>query len=127
MKILVATTKTQGTRKNDFCHVPEAEPVMFGFECDGEAIDGGCGCRRSMVGIGCRQGTTTVLVSECAGDKAWLAEAFGRSLRQAGFKPEPQEVTQTVEAVLDVAAHFATGTVLERRGNAFRVRAAGKE
>ena len=52
MKLLVATTKTQGQRKNDFCWVPEDEIVQFAFVCDGEKIDGSCGCRRSMSGTG---------------------------------------------------------------------------
>lgn len=55
MKVLVATTKRQGMRKNDFCHATEGELVKFSFECDGEKVDGKCGCKRSMGGINSRE------------------------------------------------------------------------
>ncbi len=47
MKVLTATTKTQGARKNDFCFCDEGEMVMLGSECDGETADGSCGCKRA--------------------------------------------------------------------------------
>ena len=40
MRFLVATKETQGQRKNDFSHAREGELVKFGFECDGEEVDG---------------------------------------------------------------------------------------
>ena len=51
MKMLVATKETQGKRRNDFCWATEGELVRFAFQCDGEAVDGRCGCRRSFCGL----------------------------------------------------------------------------
>ena len=66
MKVLIATKETQGRRKSDFSHTTDGELVTFGFECDRDRnnIDGGCGCRRTMVGIKSGRGTTTFMVSE---------------------------------------------------------------
>ena len=122
MKILVSTTRTQGRRPNDFCHVPEGEPVMFGVECDRERVDGRCGCRRSMVGVECHRATTTVTVADVPHDREWLLDAYARSMRKAGWKVGREELAPTVDAVLDVASRFEAGTVLERRGNKFNVR-----
>ena len=122
MKILVATTRTQGQRPNDFCFVPEGEPLMPSFECEGEEVDGRCGCRRSLTGVKCRKATTTALVTEVRHDRRWLASTFARSLRRAGFRPEPEEVRQMVDRAILVATRFATGSVVERRGDDFRVR-----
>ena len=127
MKILVATTKTQGTRKNDFCFVPEGEPLTFGFECDHEAIDGNCGCRRALVGIACLKATTTMAVAETATDRAAFIAALVVSSKTSGFNFGADQVAPVADEVLRIAGRFPAGTVLERRGNAFRVRAAGKE
>ena len=64
-KILVSTKDTQGQRSNDFCYVPEGEPVRFGIICDRDKgrPDGGCGCARSLIGIYCGKGTTTFKVA----------------------------------------------------------------
>src|SRR5688572_27337393 len=64
MKVIVATSKLQGQRKSDFCHATEGELVVFPFQCDGEKIDGPCGCRRSMSGIDSGKATTTMMVVE---------------------------------------------------------------
>jgi len=127
MKILVATAKTQGARKNDFCFVPEAEPVMFGFECDNEPIDGGCGCRRAMCGVECLKATTTMAVAEAAMDRAGLIAAFVASSKRSGFNLTAAEVAPMADDLIRIAGRFEAGTVLERRGDAFRVRPAGKE
>lgn len=49
MKVLVATSKGQGKRSNDFCWTEEGEYASIGFICrkDKENPDGGCGCGRA--------------------------------------------------------------------------------
>ena len=66
MKILVATKETQGFRDSDFSWAREGELVRFDSECDRDKnrIDGGCGCRRSMVGLETGRATTTFKVVE---------------------------------------------------------------
>jgi hypothetical protein len=127
MKTLVATTKTQGTRKNDFCFVPEGEPVTFGCECDREDIDGQCGCRRSMVGLTCRKGTTTMLVADTDMDRAAFIAALADSIKASGFGLTAEDFAPEADEIIRIADYFPVGTVLERRGETFRVRRAGKE
>ena len=61
MKILVGTTETQGRRKNDFCYTKEGEVLCFHLECDGETVDGSCGCKRSMSGVDTNKATGIVV------------------------------------------------------------------
>ena len=63
-KYLASTQLTQGQKKNDFCFVEEGVPVKFGFVCDGEKPDDGCGCARSMTALDGKGSTTTVMVME---------------------------------------------------------------
>ena len=42
------------------CWCEEGELVRFATECDGERVDGRCGCRRSMTGMSTLKATTTV-------------------------------------------------------------------
>jgi hypothetical protein len=59
MKVFVSTKDGQGIRNNDFSWTNEGELVKFALECDGEKIDGKCGCRRSMSGFDTHKATTT--------------------------------------------------------------------
>jgi len=63
MKLLVATTQTQGQRQNDFCWATPGEILHFGSECDREGIDGACGCKRSLSGLDSLKATTTMIVA----------------------------------------------------------------
>jgi hypothetical protein len=65
MKILVATSKTQGQRKNDFFFATKGEMVIEAFTCDTDQgdPDGSCGCSRSFVGLKSGKGTTTARVA----------------------------------------------------------------
>src|SRR3990172_8245236 len=71
VKVLVATAETQGERSNDFCHTVEGELVTWpALECSGESVDGGCGCRRALCGVGSLKATTTAKVVERTCDLA---------------------------------------------------------
>lgn len=61
LKIIVATSETQGQRPGDFNFVPDGEIVMIS-DCD--CLHAGCDCVRSMVGIKNGKGTTTMRVVE---------------------------------------------------------------
>ncbi|MDQ3962516.1 MAG: hypothetical protein M3277_01140 [Actinomycetota bacterium] len=132
MKILVATNDTQGQRDHDFCHAVEGELVVFPpIECDGEPIDGECGCHRAMAGLASHKATTTVKVS----DQQDLTYDVYRGLITDGLKhqgyvteelmkkPDVQEwLHDLVADLLGSAAIFKSGTVLERRGDYLFVR-----
>lgn len=130
MKVLVATSKTQGQRENDFHFANEGEVVIFGSECDREAVDGKCGCRRSMVGCESRKATTTFLVVERPIDQAGLETTVRMSLTEGGWvgkewsdpAADAEWVREDAAELARVAAHFATGTVLEKRGTTFKER-----
>lgn len=129
MKILVATKNLQGQRKNDFCFVPEGEMVSYSTECDGEDIDGTCGCRRSMSGLKCRKSTTTVMVADIPdkrlpGPQSY-AEAIRKSECKAGFTRNIKEASSIASQLLKEAAKWPVGTVLEKRGEKFAVRSGG--
>jgi len=128
MKILVSTEQTQGKRKNDFCFVPEHEPVKFGFECDREAVDGHCGCKRSLVGMYNHKATTTFRVIETPINHDHLSNMIFESLKDSGWVTEKNRVQMGIEAIDQakeinrIAETFRDGDVLERRGNKIQVR-----
>jgi len=128
MKILVATEETQGQRRNDFCWAEEGEIVTYGSECADEAVDGPCGCRRSLRGLLTRKATTTFLVVERRdlGPRE-LAGLVAQSLVAGGWYPGLPEARQaaTAEALrlAEVALGHVEGTVLERRDGRFGERA----
>jgi hypothetical protein len=129
MKILVATNQTQGKRKNDFCHAEEDEIVKFSSECDGEAVDGNCGCHRSMSGCTSGKATTTMRVE----DRNMHVEEYIEIIRQSyktggwydlmGIKDAEASIMQDVKDLLKVAKDFPAGTIVEKRGNTIQERA----
>lgn len=116
MKLLVATSKTQGARENDFNHCFEGELVWIAPACaDGDASpDSGCGCSRSFGGLNTHHGTTTALVAELPGfTLSDYVEALRSSLDEQGWPPDAAE--DVAEALLDLASGWEAGTVIERR------------
>lgn len=129
MKLLVATKETQGKRKNDFCFCDEGEIVIFPvFECDRERIDGDCGCRRSMVGTKSRKATTTMKVIDSITTCAELENIIRQSLDNGGWlklmdeKEIQKWITRDAKSLVELAASFNIGDIIEKRGNKFRAR-----
>src|SRR5688572_27701467 len=108
LPVLTATPRTQGYRSNDFCFTTASEIVMFGSECDGESIDGSCGCRRSLVGLDSLKSTTTFLVARLPLSRQELLAKFTPSLRRSGWLKlmPPDMVQKLVDLNLDVASDF---------------------
>jgi hypothetical protein len=77
MRLLTATTKTQGHRPDDFAWTIEGELVWPGLVCATDARDphGGCGCGRAFSGLNSHRGTTTAEVRDLplTVDDLWLA------------------------------------------------------
>ncbi len=119
MKVLVATRETQGQRKSDFCFAIEGELVEWAFECDRdeEDIDGDCGCRRSLTGIVSRKGTTTMAVVERTITLDELAGIIRENAESAGIHLDIDVPHDLAEYVVEMAAEFPVGTVVERRGD----------
>lgn len=129
MKLFVATQETQGKRKNDFCWVPEGEPLRFGSECDFETVDGNCGCRRSLSGMKCHKATTTFKVID---DPSITIDEYcnmiKNSLVSGGWgqfnTTEDMDTWANTDAreLARLASLFPVGAILERRGDDFNVR-----
>ncbi len=134
MRVLVSTKESQGTRSSDFSHTQDNELVKWGFECsrDKNNIDGGCGCRRSLVGIDSLKATTTFKVADLPFTKKQYEEAIAKGEAKGGWlvlsektiKGMPKWVKEEVDDLLDIADHFPVGTVLEKRGDEYRMRQA---
>lgn len=126
MKVLIATKETQKQRKNDFCFCEEREFVKFGMECDGEEIDGGCGCRRSMVGFKTLKGTTTFKVEKIDISKEEYIKQLKKSDIKAGwyklYDNPAKEIKEEADELLNLAQSFNIGDILEKRGNELKMR-----
>ena len=128
MKVLVATEEGQGKRKNDFFWATGGELVHFPFECDGETVDGRCGCRRSMGGMESHKGTTTFKIVEKDISEADFLEKLIQSYKSAGwFKEEPDKdwkkaLAADAKELHELAESLPLGRVIEKRGNVIQVR-----
>jgi len=152
MKVLTATQSTQGQRKNDFFKAREGEIVGFVSECDGEAVDGKCGCKRCMVGVASGSVTTTMKVEERDVTIGELEKMMLDYLVSSGWITKERTVTGTqvdsdgVETplpavtlkgyleedlkwarnmaldVAEIARGFEVGMVIEKRGATYRER-----
>jgi len=126
MKILVATKKGQGLRANDFCFVPEKEPVRFTIECDDEGPDGSCGCKRCMSGMTTRVGTTTFTVINVAMTKEKYFRMVRKSYKDGGWLKygvlKDEDIRRESEDLLRLAKAFLPGEILEKRGPTVQAR-----
>jgi len=128
MKVLVATSETRGQRKNDFGHATDGEIVTFGSECDGEPVDGVCGCRRAMIGVDSRKATTTFKVVEMPSlTLEGLAEKIHDSLKTGGWSADDEPgrrkwAAEDASELARMADFFTVGAVLEKRGKKFQTR-----
>ena len=120
MKIIVATSETQGQQSRDFNFVPDGEIVMVS-DCD--CLHAGCDCVRSMVGIHCGKGTTTMKVVE----SNMTREKYRRLIKEAnqGFGElgvDDAIFNEQADALLELAMQFPAGAVIERDGEDFHQR-----
>jgi len=130
IKIFVSTKETQGQRDNDFCFVPENEPVRYGVVCDRDEgnPDGFCGCARSLKGVECAKATTTFKVKSVAITREQYINGY---VQRDPYYQEfgdsiIEELTQNAVELLDIAAKYSEGAVLELRAGVFDVRKGSK-
>lgn len=118
MKILVATTRTQGEFPDDYQFAIPGELVQAKRLCaKGRADpDGlGCMCTRGFIGLNSQRATTTAEISEVPLSMADYVEAIRSSLEQQGFCEHlsgeaPEEAAELVALI----AEFPVGTVVRR-------------
>ena len=122
MKVLVSTEDGQGIRDNDFNYTFHEELVRFGFDCDGEDVDGRCGCRRSMVGFHSHKATTTFKAIESPLLRQAYVADLAASYRSAGWDLSDEEVEEAAHELIGIACQLPSGVTLERRGDEIQVR-----
>jgi len=125
MKLITATTQTQGQRSGDFNWCIDGELVSHAtMICDRDLEFGpedGCGCGRSFTGLNSGKGTTTAIVIDLDGfTLADLIEAVHSSREQAGWTTgqadRERKHSETIAAVhAELAGSYPVGTILERR------------
>jgi hypothetical protein len=115
MKVLVATSETQGQRRNDFDYCVEGELVTVGLVCatDRRDPDGGCGCGRAFAGLNSHRGTTTAKVKEVELSKSDYVEALRSSLAQQGWPTS--DVAELAGWLAQLVSEWPVGTIVERR------------
>ena len=116
MKLLTATSSTQGYRDNDFDFCVEGELVHIASPCAGDHRDpdGACGCGRAFTGLNSHAATTTVMIRDLPGfTPADYVEALRSSLNQQGR--DSSHVIHEAAALYTLARQWPAGTVLERR------------
>jgi hypothetical protein len=123
MKIITATTLTQGQRASDFTWCIDGELVTPPpFICDrdrAEGPDGGCGCGRSFAGLSSHKSTTTALVKDMDG---WtlddLTEAIRGYRQSAGWDQVDEDgdpAEKIAATVAEIAEEYDAGDVIEFR------------
>ena len=115
MKVLVATSRTQGARATDFNECVEGELVWTPEPCDYGRRRGGrwARCARGFLGLASHTGTTTAEVK----DLPWLTmekyvDALRKCFADAGMRPDLADGIAAEHA--DFAATWPTGAILER-------------
>lgn len=124
MKVFVATKLGQKMRASDFNFCEEGDLLMFGIDCerDRNDIDGGCGCRRSLVSMSKGTGTTTFTVRDLPLSEEEYAQKWLEAIRKQGWSLTPddeRDVVTEAKELVRVAGHFSLGAVIEKRGNQF--------
>ncbi len=141
MRVLTATSRTQGDRRDDHCFTTDGELVSLPLlECSCP----GCGCDRSFAGLDSHRSTTTCAVAEAEVEPVDLRRAIVRSLAAQGWiapladdrsvddvgpwggerADDDEIVDDVVGRMRAVAEAFPAGTVLGREAGGVVVRGA---
>lgn len=119
MRVLKATSKTQGHKSTDFCWTTEGEILRQGFVCcDSER----CGCDRSLVGVESNKSTTTFLVDEAPMTEEELWRAISDSYVAAGFGADDESIEDSI-AMHRMAEVLPLGAVCDLTGQVLSIRA----
>ena len=124
MKILVATSFTQGTSPDDYHYCVEGELVWLQEPCDRDKRDpdGPCGCGRGFAGAASHRATTTAMVVESPMTRDEVVLAFRTSLSDGGWPPEWAD--DVADENLDIAAKLPAGAIIVRRLESYFLRGA---
>jgi hypothetical protein len=132
MKLLTATTQTQGQRASDFNWCVEGELVttviLICARDEQEGPDGGCGCGRAFSGLNSHRSGTTAVVRDVPITTEDLTLAVRGYRENAGWfsladaDTVDSWITEEVEELIESAAIYPVGVVLENRSGQIGVR-----
>ena len=127
MRVLVATSATQGARRSDSTGCVDGELVWLRDVCPDSRRrpDGPCPCARSFAGMSSNESTTTALVQEIVGfSRTDYEAALVASFDSQGWCRccTRRPVTDVIDELILLAGVFPTGTVIERRADDLNVR-----
>ncbi len=130
MKVLVATSETQGQRGSDLFFAEEGELVTFVPECEHELhdIDDSCGCMRTMIGLDTTGLTTTMKVLDLDMTRDVLEDKLRHRYEVSGWaafmttEALDEQLEEDMRALTEIAKQFSPGAVIEKRGDEFEVR-----
>lgn len=128
MKVLVATSATQGARRTDFTDCVEGELVWMLDACPESERDpdGACGCGRSFEGMNSHGSTTTSLVRDIPDlTVAAYTDALRASFDAQGWCSccTARDLDEAIGELVDLASEWPEGAVVERRLDWLSVRA----
>lgn len=128
MRVLVATSRTQGAADGDYCWTVEGELVLARAIMECRHADE-CGCARGFPGLASERATTTAAIEDRPGlDHQLLAIAIRESLGRQGWLGalSEEEIDRGVEdeiALIELVARaFPVGSVVGRHGTQVHVR-----
>lgn len=125
MKLLTATTTSQGTRENDYSWTVEGELVGIDEPCgkDRSDPDGGCGCGRGFFGMSSHRATTTALVRDLPLTREDVMLALSGYYESGGYgRLSRSELVAEVDDLVELGALWPDGSVIERRLDVVRLR-----
>jgi hypothetical protein len=125
LKYFISTHRTQGDRDNDSNSIPEPEIVDLCSLSHEDPDHPYCGCARSFVGITSRQTTTTAEIVESDMTPVEFVARFHTALLALGLADTPQlraDAANGATELLQLAAAWPVGTVVERRCHEIHVR-----
>lgn len=124
IKVLVATSKTQGARDNDYNWCIERELVWFPPICRSSKANGPddkCGCGRGFGGLNSHRATTTAIVQKIAGlSRLDYVEAIRSSMADQGYDPSMAEMI--ADGMLELVRECPEGAVVENRLDYIQIR-----
>lgn len=122
MKVLVATTKTQGAREGDFSRTLGGEFVFDAGPCVavGEGAEWNCECSLAFRGVVTGQLTTTAMVADLPIRMKDYQDVVRDGLASAGICSECAQ--EYGRAAWKLAMRWPTGTIIERHQMRFTPR-----
>jgi hypothetical protein len=130
MKLLTATSITQGQRASDFTWCIEGELVtVCVLICARDEFTGpdcGCGCGRAFSGLNSHKSTTTAIVRDLdfsIGDLEMAVRGYLEDSGRLATADDPEgSVAGECAEIIAVADSYPVGTVLETRMGELAVR-----